>query len=92
MHTLEAFGAASCKKLHVSLAHIRDMSAVSPVMLRAAKQQRRKRARAEDSDAEEDVAATVSEREGSRLQPLVSCVCMTTEHGRHAQVFAVAYG
>ncbi|CAL5218407.1 g83 [Coccomyxa viridis] len=41
-------------------------------MLRGAKQQRRKRARAEDSDAEEDVADTAPEQEGSGLQPLAS--------------------
>ncbi len=46
----------------------------SSCMLRGAKQQRRKRARAEDSDAEEDVADTAPEQEGSGLQPLVSSI------------------
>ena len=73
---LNTLGAARCKALYVGLVHIRNTPVVFPVMLRAAKQQRRRRRRAEDSDAEDDVADSAQEQESSRLQPLVSCVCM----------------
>ena len=44
---------------------------VIPLMCRAPKQQRRRRAPAEDSDADEGPADGASEQQGSALQPLV---------------------